>query len=312
MNSRAYVLQLLTSPGTKLLSTKEEYLTALLDYFPVNATPQSSWGEDPKTYKEYTADEFRQIKAQSAIPVTTDFASNEIEPGSLGYHRIKGLITSDSYWYFSSKQFELDLLLAESNPNITCHFLHITSGGGEAWYLDRLAETLHTLSKPVYTLIERVCASAGYYIGCNGNVVKALTQNDIIGCIGTMVAFWDMEPYFESLGFKKIEEYAHASGLKNKKYNDLKGGKPAQYITEELDPLCEQFLAEVRNARAVLAVLPDDAPVLQGETFDGTNAVEVGLIDGICTFSEALAEAHALGAIWADKHCQRNRALSFI
>lgn len=311
MNTRTQVLQLLTSPNARLLITKDEYIAALLDYFPINS-PKAYWGENPKTYKDYIKEEFKVIQAQSKIPITTDFASNELEPGSLAYHRIKGMITSGSYWYFSTKQFEADLLTAESNPNISCHFLHITSGGGEAWYLDRLSETMNALSKPVYTLIERVCASAGYYIGCHGNKVMALTQNDIVGCIGTMIGFWDIEPYFEKLGLKKIEEYAHGSDLKNKKYNDLKAGKPAQYITEELDPLRDQFVAEVRASRKPFASLPDDDPILRGETFDATHSAGNGLIDGIITFPDALEEANQLGRQWLDKQNKRQHAISLI
>ena len=39
----------------------------------------------------------------------------ELPEGSIAYHRIWGFITSDCQWYFSSKQFERDLLAAEAN-----------------------------------------------------------------------------------------------------------------------------------------------------------------------------------------------------
>lgn len=311
MNTKLQVLQLLTSPSAKLLINREEYIAALLEFFPIGSSPKS-WGEDPKTYKDHIQEELKEIKVKSSISITTDFASGNIEPDSLAYHRIRGMITSSCYYYFSSKQLELDLIAADNNPNISCHFIHISSGGGEAWYLDRLAGTIHTLAKPIYVLIERLCASAAYYIGCNGTVVKALTQNDIIGCIGTMVGFWDIEPYFESLGFRKIEEYAHVSDLKNKKYNDLKNGNPEQYITEELDPLAEQFLREVRSARKQLANLDEKHPALRGETFDALHAIDAGLVDGITTFPEALSEAYQLGKRWSETAKQRNKALLLI
>lgn len=313
MNKKAYVIQLLTSPQARLLITHDEYIAALLAYFPLGNQSISTPLDEPRTYKEYVADEVLSITAGLSIPITIDYSSNEIEPGTLAYHRIKGLITADSWWYFSSKQFEQDLLQAEENPNITCHFLHISSGGGEAWYLDRLSETMRSLSKPIYCFVEKVCGSAAYYIGCHGSVMKALTQNDIIGCIGSMIGFWDIDPYFEALGFRKIEEYACISDLKNKKYNDLKSGKPEQYIAEELDPLAEQFREEVRISRQQLTSLDLDHPTLRGETFDATHAVEVGLIDGVITFNEALAEAHELGEKWHKaRNQQRNRILSLI
>lgn len=313
MNKKAYVIQLLTSPQARLLITHDEYIAALLAYFPLGNQSISTSLDEPKTYKEYVADEVLPITAGLSIPITIDYSSNDIEPGTLAYHRIKGLITADNWWYFSSKQFEQDLLQAEENPNITCHFLHISSGGGEAWYLDRLSETMRSLSKPIYSFVEKVCGSAAYYIGCHGTVMKALTQNDIIGCIGSMIGFWDIDPYFEALGFRKIEEYARISDLKNKKYNKLKNGEPQQFIEEELDPLAEQFCAEVRESRPALASLELDHPALRGETFDATHAIDVGLIDGIVTFNQALAEAYELGCKWNEtRKQQRNRVLSLI
>lgn len=312
MNKKTYVIQLLTSPQARLLISHDEYIAALLAYFPLGNQSASAFFDDPKTYKELIAEELVPVQAKSVVPLTIDFLSNDIEPGTLAYHRIKGLITADSWWYFSSKQFEQDLLQAEENPNITCHFLHISSGGGEAWYLDRLSETMRFLSKPIYSFVEKVCGSAAYYIGCHGATMKALTQNDLIGCIGSMIGFWDIDPYFESIGFKKIEEYARISDLKNKKYNNLKDGKPQQYIDEELEPLAEQFRDEVRSSRKALAALELDHPALRGETFDAAHALDNGLIDGIITFNEALLEAQALGNKWSESHKQRNRVLSLI
>lgn len=310
MNKKAYVIQLLTSPQARLLITQDEYVSAMLACFPIgNQIPSVS--VDDKSYKDTLSEE--TVLAKSSIPITDNFTSNEIEAGTLAYHRIRGLITAESWWYFSTKQFEQDLLLAESNPNITCHFLHITSGGGDAWYLDRLSETMRSLSKPIYSFVERVCGSAAYYIGCHGNTIKALTQNDTIGCIGSMTAFWDSDPYFEALGFNKIEEYARISDLKNKKQNDLKAGKPEQFIREELDPLAEQFREVVRTARPELAALQLDHPALRGETFDAAHSIDVGLIDGITTLDEALTEAQELGRKW-DETCkqQRRKVLSLI
>ena len=42
-------------------------------------------------------------------------------------------------------------------------------------------------------------------------------------------------------------------------------GKSEDYIKNVLDPMNEQFLAEVKSQRSKLAELDDDAPVLQGE-----------------------------------------------
>ncbi len=313
MNSRLQVLQLLTSHCSRLLISEDEYREALLHFVPLISDIGTSIYKDDIKYKEVVHCELESISSGNNIYLSDDFNSDELNPGTLAYHRIRGLITSGSYWYFSTKEFEQDLLRAEVNPNITCHFVHITSGGGEAWYLDRLSDTIRSLSKPFYVLIEKTCGSAAYYIGCHGAVIRTLTQNDTIGCIGTMISFWDLEPYFETLGLKKIEEYATGSDLKNKKYNDLRHDKPEQFINEELDPLQIQFKDEVKKCRKQIRTLPDDHPVLRGETYLGSTAKDVGLIDGLCTFNEAIEEAHALGKKWQDSVSkQRNRALSLI
>jgi ClpP class serine protease len=272
------------------------------------------------TYTETTGKELDAIKkeiektSEADECLTTEYDSLELPEGSLAYHRIFGPILSDSRWWFSSIQFERDLLAAEANAQIAAHFVHINSGGGEAYYLDRVAETLRSCTKPIYVFIKKICASAAYYIGCHGGVVKANTQNDIIGCIGTMVSFWDLDPYFKSLGFNLIEEYASRSKLKNKRSNDLISGKPDEFRKEELDPLCEQFIADVQASRSVIGRLPMDHPILQGETYRAelAQSSDLGLIDGIITLPEAIKEAHTLGQNYLNTLYTQRRITSLL
>lgn len=242
----------------------------------------------------------RQDNSQSAVTLTDEYANEELPENSIAYHRVWGTVMSEAYWFFSSKQLAADLMAAEDNPQITCHFLHVNSPGGDAWFLDRLSEALRACTKPIVTLYEHLCCSAGYYIACHGSRVYALTANDYVGCIGTMCSFYDFQPYFEKLGIKLIEAKADKSDLKNKTFDDLRKGKPAQYVDDFLNPLNEQFLACVRSQRSGLAELGDDAPVLRGETYLTAEAVTTGLCDGTRTFAEAAAEAVVMGAEYAE------------
>ncbi|MDR3119663.1 MAG: S49 family peptidase [Mediterranea sp.] len=275
--------------------------------------------EDPPTYKEVSTKALSILKKSmeihcklEGINLTDDFSSDQLPEYSIAYHRIWGFITAASSWYFSSKQFEQDLLAAEANPAIACHFLHVNTPGGEAWYLDRLSETMRSLQKPVYVLVERCCASAGYYIACHSSHIYALTLNDQIGCIGSMVDFYEFSGYFEKLGIRHIIARADQSDLKNKKYNDLRSGKPEQYITDCLNPLTGQFISEVRQNRDLLAGLPEDDPVLRGETFDTLHFVSNGLIDGQASFIQAIIRAWQLGKEYADAEALKKRALSYV
>ncbi len=248
------------------------------------------------------------------IHITRNFKETDIPLNSIAYHRIFGPILADDEWkwYFSTKRFMSDVIAAEQNSRIIAHFAHVNSGGGEAWMLEKAYEVVAATQKPFHVFIEKKAASAAYYLISPANVINSYTVNDTIGSIGTMVAFWDIIPYFIKEGFNWVEEYAHKSDLKNKKFNDLTDGKPEQYITEELDPLQQQFEANVRKARTKLAKLPEDDPVFKGETFDAVRAREIGLIDNITELETAIRETYQAGMNISNRIQSQARALSLI
>ena len=259
------------------------------------------FGWDPPTYKEETDKAFAKLKnilsedsLTKAISVTNEYDNLELPQDTIAYHRVWGFVTAESRWYFSSKQLEQDLTAAEQNPQISAHLLHVNSSGGEAWYLDRLSETMRSLTKPVYTVYENVMASAAYYIGCHGQKIYAVTRNDIAGSIGTMISFHDYEGWYKQMGIKLVEAKATRSDLKNKITEDLIDGKPQQFIEEILDPVNDQFISEVCSQRPKIASTDKDHPVLRGHIYYSGRAEELGLIDGQHTLMEALVELSAL------------------
>jgi len=275
-----------------------------------------STSEDLPEYEKESLDLMEIISSEINVEanLTRDFHETTIPSGSIAYHRVFGTILADTRWswYFSTKQYEADLLAADANPQIIAHFEHMSTGGGEAWYLDRLWETKMKLKKPVITLYEKRCCSAGLYIAAPSAKRFAITQNCIIGSLGAMVSFWNILPYYKKLGFEWIEEYANKSDLKNKLFRDLRDGKPEEYKKKELDPLQEQFEEHVRTAIPSIGKLPEDHESVRGATFDTPHAVEIGLTDGVATFNEALTEAYRLGNEYASKVKAQNKALSLI
>ena len=259
--------------------------------------PECFFFFDVKTYQDESLEAFSRIKSiiGDDVPVTMDYSSAEIPDGCIAYHRIFGVITFDSKWYFSTRRFEQDLLAAESNPAIIAHLLHVSSGGGESYYLDRLSETMRSLTKPVVVLIEQACGSAAYYISCHSTHIYSLTANDMIGCIGTMTRVYNDDGWFEKAGIKRFDINSSLSPLKNKVFNDAEKGKTEEYVKRFLDPAARQFIDEVRAARKQLSKLPDDDPILQGETYRADESIEHGLIDGLITMKEAIGLAHRIG-----------------
>lgn len=310
MNPFGQLFSLLSSP-LPIYCTFGEIVNALSSV--VHITPENFSLLEVPTYQKKISDEIKPLVASAAskgIYLTTDFSSQDIQQNSLAYHVIKGMVMADSPWFFSSTQLEKDLLSAEANPLISAHFLHISSGGGEAWYLDQLANTLHSLSKPIYTFSRKIMASAAYYIGVHGTVIKSCTQNDTIGSIGTIIDGWDVQAYLEKIGLTRLRATATNSDLKNKSFEDFRAGKPDQVISEILDPFQTQFASAVRRARPSLNY-DDTHPIFRAETFLASRAVENKLIDGICSLDQALAEANQLG-IEYNKNAQIKQKLSSI
>lgn len=308
MNDALKYLRQLLITRQGLLITAEAYASAVMDVFPLTPVSQIVI---PKKYAEICQQALSIIQAEYPdFNITTDFSSNELASSSIAYHRVFGFITSSSRYYFSSKQLEKDLMAAEANPAISCHFFHINSGGGEAWYLDRLSETISSLKKPTVTLFEMAGGSAAYYIGCQAKHVFCLTDNDLIGCIGTMTDFYDWDSYFAKLGLKRITVRASKSDLKNKEHDDMYAGKPEDFVHKFLDPMNELFLQTVRRSRKKLKDAPEDEPALRGETFMTQAAIKKGLVDGKKSLLETLQYAQELAAKWDAQVSTKKKALN--
>lgn len=248
------------------------------------------------------------------VNLTSEFDNLDIKDNSIAYYKVSGTIIAEDYWwYFSSKRFVDQVKAAEKNPQINAHFIHVRSGGGEAWYLEKVFECIRACLKPTYVLIEQYNCSAAYYLSCGATKIVSISINDIIGSIGVMATTWNFDGYYEKEGVKRVVGYAHKSDLKNKKHTDFANGKPEQYITEELDPLQEQFETAVRSARTAIAKLPTDHPALRGETFDAQKSQEIGLIDGVVpSIEDAILECHTLGMDYKSTTTTRKNVLNYL
>lgn len=259
--------------------------------------------KDILTYKEETTAFLDSLKKEHAIlssgeiSLSDSYDSTDLPDGTIAFHRMIGAIQSDGYWGFSTVRFERDLIKADANPAIAAHYVFCKSPGGEAYYLDQVSKTIRSLQKPVYVFIRQQCCSAAYYMCCHGTVVKANTQNDTIGSIGTMVSFRDWDSYYEKQGLRTVEYKATNSKLKNKTWDDLVAGKPKKFIDDVMDPINIQFMEAVKAARPIIGKMDYEQPVLQGEIYRAELAMgsDCGLIDGIITFEESLQEANQLG-----------------
>lgn len=208
---------------------------------------------------------------------------DEVAANSIALHNIRGCITYNSWWGFSTVDFMHELRVADDNPNFIAHLIYIDSPGGEAFGLNEAHELIRNLRKPVVAVIDRYGCSAAYYIASAANKVYATSPLSLIGSIGCMVTLYDYNEYYQNQGIKEIEIYATKSTLKNKTYNDALQGKLKEYAEKFLDPFMELFESNVRLTRTNI-----DESVFTGDSYYSADALRLGLIDSVMDLPSAI------------------------
>jgi ClpP class serine protease len=218
-------------------------------------------------------------------------------PGAVGIVVIDGPIVSASDpWYGLKGTLEAaqELQAFESDPNIIGTVLVLESGGGAVYAIKPIADVLSSLSKPIVTYTRQILASAAYRIAANTDYIMMYHPQGVVGSLGTMASFSDMQPMFEKWGMKFSEYYATESILKNKTYNDARQGNGAALIKNVLDPMNATFLGDIKNLRGDKLDAKTPA-IYQGETFMASpQAIKLGLIDSLGNLSDAIGMVSAL------------------
>lgn len=244
-----------------------------------------------------TEEHVDMIMSRAAFEPQSDNIDIFLKDKGIAYYPIFGHISDTRSYYtqYPIRKFENDLKRNDADSSVSVHFLHVNSGGGESWYLEQLSQTLRSLKKPIYAVCEKTCCSAAYCIACNATRLVALTNFDKIGSIGTMSILWNSSGNDKLMGHKEIIIYSSRSDLKNKIEDDAMNGKIEAYRKKYIDPVQASFEESVKLGRKQLNLLPEEHPVFRGEAYYASEALTVGLIDGIVgNLDSAIDEACAM------------------
>ena len=135
---------------------------------------------------------------------------------------------------------------ANTNDNISAIVLVIDSPGGTVDGTEMLANIVSDVSKPVVSFVDGLMASAALWIGICADEVIASTDMDIIGSIGVMTSFADLQPKLEREGVRFHDILADQSKDKNRIFSDVLTGKYAEYKEKVLNPIAERFINHVK------------------------------------------------------------------
>lgn len=177
----------------------------------------------------------------------------------------------------------------KDDPNCIGVAFDVDSGGGQVSGTPEFYDYIKAFSKPTVAYTDGMMCSAAYYIGAATDYIVSNKRADAIGSIGTMISFVDTTGILEKKGAKVVTAYATKSTEKNSDFEQLLKGDAAPYIKNQLDPITETFHEDMLAARPGL-----NPEVLKGNTWKGSEALDMGLIDEVGTFQDAIDKVYEL------------------
>ncbi len=196
------------------------------------------------------------------------------------------LMRSMNWWAWSYEEIARDRALALANPAVRGIIYDVDSGGGMGAGCGDLAATLRDNGgKPTQVFVGGMAASAAYWLASAAGPIT-LGSGSIVGSIGVVIEYVDLEPYFEKLGARIVRVVAEQSPNKRLDPDSAAG-------QAEMQDLCNAMAGEFVTAVA-LARSVSEATVMadfgQGLVFDGGEAIRRGMADRRGTLDEMIAE----------------------
>lgn len=178
------------------------------------------------------------------------------------------------------------LLDADNDPSVIGHIIVAESGGGACNSVAEISDAITKCSKPVVAYIDGIAGSACMYAISYADHIMAHKPMDEVGCIGVMIQLSGLPKYHQNPATGEIycRIYATESQEKNLDYEAALEGDAKVIREERLDPLCEQFMADIKANRP--GVTEDQ---LHGKIYFAKDVVG-SLIDSIGSFDDALAK----------------------
>lgn len=181
--------------------------------------------------------------------------------------------------------------------NVNAILLQINSPGGSAAASQEIFDELIRLREetdiPVVASFGDVAASGGYYVACAANHIVS-NPSTITGSIGVIIQSNKIFELLNNIGIRAVI-------VKSGPYKDLLS--PFRETTEEerqilqslVDEIYEQFLEAVALGRDI--PLDEVRSLADGRIFSGSQALELGLVDSIGNYSDAIDIAAELAGI---------------
>ncbi len=172
------------------------------------------------------------------------------------------------------KTFKLERL------EVVC--LSINSPGGSPVQAELIASRIISLAKekniPVYSFVEDVATSGGYWLACSGDKIY-VSESSIVGSIGVISSGFGFHEAISKLG---IERRVYTQGEKKSVLDPFQPAKDSdiKLIKKIQKDVHEHFITTVKTRRGG-RLTQSDRILFNGEFWAGQKAVDYGLVDGV-------------------------------
>ncbi len=250
--------------------------------------------------KQNGTDEKENIKYVS-INDYADHArkSRSSKDGRVGVLIAEGGITSES----NNEEYEIasdDMIKSirklRKNDKIKAVVLRVNSPGGSAFASEAILRELQLLKekKPLVVSMGDVAASGGYYIAAAADSIFAM-PNTITGSIGVFTMM------FDASSLMKNKLGVTFDGVKNAPYADFPNATRPMTADEkvrtqaQVDNIYNIFKDRVAKGRKMDVNRVDS--IAQGRVWTGSDAYELGLVDGLGGLDRAIQSAASLAKL---------------
>ena len=215
--------------------------------------------------------------------VTTDFGHDYI-----GVVDITGTISEDSSDTYNHQYIlnAVDAMIADhENKGM---ILYLDTPGGSVFASDELyfkiKEYQEKTERPVYSSMQSMAASGGYYISAPCEKIYA-NRNCWTGSIGvTLGTMYDVSELLDALGVKTKTITSGANKAMGSSVEEMTG-EQEEIFQALVDEAYEQFVGIVAEGRNMK--VSKVKKLADGRIYTAKQALENGLIDEIGTFAEA-------------------------
>ncbi|WP_338845332.1 S49 family peptidase [Massilia sp. W12] len=173
---------------------------------------------------------------------------------------------------------------AFEDDNAVGILIRINSPGGSPVQAGMINDELRRLKKkhpkkPVYVVVDEMCASAAYYIASGADKIF-VDKASIVGSIGVLMDGFGFTGLMEKLGVERRLMTAGENKGSLDPFSPM-NAKDRAHAQAMLDEIHQQFITVVRTGRGKR--LKETPEMFSGQYWSGAKAIELGLADSLGT-----------------------------